>query len=84
MRHLTASAFWKTYDNLPAEIQESAKKNFDLLKQNPNHPSIRFKKIKSFWSIRVSKGYRALGLDKGEDIVWFWIGSHSDYDKLIK
>ena len=48
------------------------------------HPSLHFKKIKTFRSVRVGIKYRALGVEKDSNIVWFWIGSHADYDKLIK
>lgn len=58
-----------------------ADKNYDILKKDPKHPSLRFKKIGKLWSVRVGIYYRALGIE--EDIVWFWIGSHADYDKLI-
>ncbi|MFN8482734.1 MAG: hypothetical protein U0768_06775 [Anaerolineae bacterium] len=60
-----------------------ADKNFALLKADPQHPSLRFRKIGRLWSVRVGARYRALGLDKGEVIVWFWIGSHAEYDKLL-
>ena len=58
-----------------------ADKNYDILKKDPKHPSLRFKKIGKLWSVRVGIYYRALGIE--EDIVWFWIGSHADYDKLL-
>jgi hypothetical protein len=60
-----------------------ADKNYDILKKDPKHPSLRFKKIGKLWSVRVGIYYRALGIGIEEDIVWFWIGSHADYDKLI-
>ena len=58
-------------------------KNFQLLKADPKHPSLYFKEIERLWSVRVGAHYRALGLDKPEGVVWFWIGSHADYDKLL-
>jgi hypothetical protein len=60
-----------------------ADKNYDILKKDTKHPSLRFKKIGKLWSVRVGIYYRALGIGIEEDIVWFWIGSHADYDKLI-
>jgi len=60
-----------------------ADKNFELLKADPHHPSLHFKKIGQLWSVRVGAHYRALGLDSDDTIVWFWIGSHADYDKLV-
>lgn len=84
MKHIASRKFWACYQNLPDEVKELADKNFELLKADPKHPSLHFKQIGNLWSVRVGRHYRALGLDKKESIVWFWIGSHSDYDKLIK
>ena len=64
-------------------IRKLADKNFELLKADPHHPSLHFKKIDQLWSVRVGAHYRALGVDQDDTIVWFWIGSHSDYDKLV-
>ncbi|WP_446686515.1 ParE family toxin-like protein [Rhizobium laguerreae] len=58
--------------------------NFDLLKQDPRHPSLHFKRVGRFWSARVGASWRALAVSDGDDIIWFWIGSHADYDKLLK
>lgn len=83
MRHVATRKFWKCYQDLPKNIRGLADKNFKLLKSDPMHPSLHFKQIDRLWSVRVGKHYRALGLDKKDRVVWFWIGSHSDYDKLI-
>jgi hypothetical protein len=64
-------------------VRTLADKNFQLLKADSKHPSLHFKKIGRLWSVRVGAHYRALGLDKPEGVVWFWIGSHADYDKLL-
>jgi hypothetical protein len=58
-----------------------ADKNFELLRADPQHPSLHFKKIGQLWSVRVGAHYR--GLDSDKAVVWFWIGSHADYDKLV-
>jgi hypothetical protein len=68
---------------LPAEIQELARENYELLKVNPYHPSLHFKRVSRFWSVRVGRSYRALGVDATDGIVWFWIGTHAEYDRLI-
>lgn len=60
-----------------------ADENFSLLKKNPRHPSLHFKNIGRFWSVRVGSRYRALGVSSDESIVWFWIGTHAEYDGLI-
>jgi len=83
VKHLASSRFWRHYRNLPDAIRKLADKNFELLKADPHHPSLHFKKIDRLWSVRVGAHYRALGLDNDDTVVWFWIGSHSDYDKLV-
>ncbi|WP_324692985.1 hypothetical protein [Candidatus Thiothrix phosphatis] len=60
--HKTTPRFWACFDNLPAAIQELARKNFELLKQDPSHPSLRFKQVGELWSARVGIHYRALAV----------------------
>ncbi len=83
MRHFASPAFWQAYDDLPVHIRELADKNYALLKDNPQYPSLHFKKVGDYWSVRVGMRYRALGVDIDEGILWFWIGSHADYDRLV-
>lgn len=83
MRHLASPRFWRYYRALPEAVRKLADKNFELLKEDPHYPSLHYKKIDRLWSVRVGAHYRALGLDSGDTIVWFWIGSHADYDKLV-
>ena len=85
MRHFTSSKFWQYFDALPTNIQQQARDIYELLKQNPNHPSLQFKPVKNgaFRSVRVSLGYRALGVSVDQGVQWFWIGSHAEYDKLL-
>ena len=83
MKHFTVPSFWECYDKLPATIREHADKNYELLKENPGHPSLHLKKVKDFYSVRVSLRYRALGIEVEDGIVWFWIGTHADYDSLV-
>jgi mRNA-degrading endonuclease RelE of RelBE toxin-antitoxin system len=86
MTHLTLPRFWDDYRRLPEHVQRLADKNYELLKANPNHPSLHFKKVgktKQLWSVRVGEHYRALGVEKPDGILWFWIGSHADYDSLL-
>ena len=61
----------------------SGSANYGLLKRDPRHPSLQFKKVGRYWSIRVGLRYRALAVDVDGGYLWFWIGSHADYDKLI-
>ena len=84
MIHRTTQRFWRCYWNLPEEIQRLAGKNFALLKENPAHPSLHFKKVGKFWSARVGLAHRALAIEDGEDFIWVWIGTHDEYEELIK
>lgn len=84
MNHTASPAFWANYGALPDDILAVADKNFDLLKQNPRHPSLHFKRIGTLWSVRVGDHYRALGQDVAGGVHWFWIGSHAEYDRLIR
>ncbi len=83
MRHFATERFWRLYEKFPHHIQRLADKSFDLLKENPRHPSLRFKKIGKLWSARVGAHYRALATEEDDDFVWFWIGNHDEYNRLI-
>lgn len=84
MQHFASHSFWSAYEKLPARIRELADKNFALLKANPQHPSLHFKKIGKYWSVRVGSGYRALAREVEGGFLWGWIGTHAQYDWLIK
>jgi mRNA-degrading endonuclease RelE of RelBE toxin-antitoxin system len=83
VRHRATPKFWQHFSELPQEVQSLAKANFAMLKENPRHPSLRFKKVNRMWSVRVGIHYRALAVEDGSDIVWFWIGHHAEYDRII-
>ena len=83
----TTGKFWKAYNKLPDDIRKQAKTAYVSFQDNPFHPSLHFKRIHSvlpIYSVRITKDYRSLGVQKDSEIIWFWIGSHSDYEKLIK
>jgi len=82
--HRTTDRFWKCFENLPDPIQKLSKKNFALLKANPLHPSLHFKKVGKFWSIRIGIAHRALAIEVDKDFIWIWIGTHSEYELMIK
>ena len=84
MNHYATPDFWYHYRQLPPEVQRTADKNYQLLADDPYHPSLHFKKIRDLWSVRVGRGYRALATEQDGDYLWFWIGTHADYDRLIK
>jgi hypothetical protein len=68
---------------LPKDIRDLADRNYATLKVDPSHRSLHFKKIGKLWSARVGLHYRTLATDSGGDLVWFWIGPHAEYDKLV-
>jgi hypothetical protein len=82
--HHASPDFWTCYNALPAPIREQADKAFALLKTNLQHPSLQLKKVGRFWSARVGLHYRVLGVDASDGVLWFWIGTHAEYDKLIR
>jgi len=80
----STAAFWRCYDALPSAVQALADKNFELMKRDPRHPSLHLKRVARFWSVRVGQRHRALGVDVDGGILWFWIGTHAEYDHAIK
>lgn len=84
MKHWASSEFWDLYEKLPINVRSLADKNYALLKEDPKHPSLHFKSVGKFWSVRVGIRYRALAIEIDDGFLWFWIGSHSQYDKLTK
>ena len=86
MKSRATPRFWAAYRELPPEIKEVARKAYGLFRDNPRHPSLQFKKVHedSIYSVRVTLGYRALGLLADEEVTWFWIGPHAEYDRLLE
>jgi hypothetical protein len=85
LKHRATPTFWKLYNNLPDDVRRVASKNYELLKASPKHPSLHFKNVKrDMWSIRVGLGYRAVAFPDDEGFAWVWIGTHEEYDRLIK
>ena len=77
--------YWECFNALPSQIQDLAREKYRLWEQDCFHPSLHFKAIApNVWSVRVNENYRAVGRRKGNLIVWFWIGTHTEYDLLIK
>ena len=82
--HFKDPKFNPHYERLPLEIKALADKNFALLRQDPQHPSLHFKCIRDdLWSVRVGLNYRALAFKGIDGFQWFWIGTHAEYDRLI-
>ncbi len=82
----TTQAFRTMFAQLPAQVQQQAREAYKLFRQNPSHPSLRWKHvhpIKPIYSVRVGRGYRVVGRRSTDEVIWFWIGSHADYDQLL-
>lgn len=82
--HRTTGGFWTCFARLPEAVQKVARENFELLKENPGHPSLHFKKVGKLWSAMVGINHRALAVEDGADFIWVWIGPHDEYQRLIK
>jgi hypothetical protein len=82
--HRTTPRFWTSLAHLPESVQRNAHQNFALLKANPAHPSLHFKKIGKLWFARVGTNYRAVAVEDGADFIWVWVGPHDEYLRLIK
>lgn len=83
MNHHASRRFWALYEALPREVREVADKNYALLRTNPHHPSLHFKRIGDLRSVRAGIHHRALGIDVPDGVLWIWIGTHGEYDKII-
>ena len=86
MKSATVPSFWKAYAALDERIRRRAREAFRLWMQNPFHPSLRFKCVnhqETIWSVRVTRGYRALAVWDGDTVTWFWIGGHDEYERFF-
>ena len=87
MNSKTTRQFWKLYDGLPLDIQRRARKAYDLWRANPHHPSLHFKRVddqEPVYSARVTDDYRVMGLLEDDTIIWFWIGKHEAYERMLR
>jgi len=86
MQSRTTRQFWRLFSDLPSDAQRDAKRAYRLFENNPGHPGLQFKKLEgeqSIYSARIGLEYRALAVMKKDRVVWYWIGSHSEYDRLV-
>ena len=84
MSHYAALEFWQAYRQLPESVRQLSDRAFDLLKENPRHLSLHLKKAGKYWSARIGLHHRTIGADVVGGILWFWIGTHADYDERIR
>jgi hypothetical protein len=83
---ITRPSFWELYWRLPEDARAQARAAFERFRENPFQAGLQFKKLAGYpdwWSARIGLHYRVIGARSGDTIRWFWIGSHSAYDKLI-
>jgi hypothetical protein len=86
VRSHTTARFRRAFGALPPHVQRQARAAYRLFRDNPRHPGLHFKQIhasRPIFSVRAGLGYRALAVRDGDDLIWFWIGSHAEYDTLI-
>lgn len=86
MRSFTTQRFRELYRQLPQPIRQQAREAYKRFIENPQHPGLQFKRVhtaQAIYSARVNIDYRVLGVLDGDEIVWFWIGTHAEYDKLL-
>ncbi|MGQ9872345.1 type II toxin-antitoxin system RelE family toxin [Leptodesmis sp.] len=87
MKSRTTIEFRKLFASLPEQVQEQTRAAYRQFKEDPNYPSLRFKKVHPelpIYSARISRNYRAVGQLDGDTVIWFWVGSHADYDRLLE
>lgn len=81
----TNADFWERFNALPEEVQRQARERFKLWREDAFNSNLHFKPLfEDVWSVRVNQSYRALGRRRDNLIVWFWIGTHAEYDQLLK
>ena len=83
-QHFTTPEFWQCYNSLPISVRALAEKNYELLKSDATHPSLRLKKVGQAWSVRIGDHYCAVAVEREDGLLWTWIGTHADYDALLR
>jgi hypothetical protein len=83
LKHRATSAFWSCHAALPEHVRAAADRAFNTLKSDPRHPSLHFKKVGRFWSARIGLHHRALAVEAPDALVWFWVGTHAEYDRIV-
>jgi hypothetical protein len=84
LNSFASKEFWELLAALDGDVQALASKNFALFREDSRHPSLHFKRVGSYWSARVGRDHRVLAREDGQDLVWFWIGPHDEYQRLIR
>ncbi len=86
MKSSALPSFWTAYRSLDEDTKRRARKAYRFWAKSPFHPSLHFKCInheENIWAVRITRGYRAIGIWKGDRVTWFWIGRHDDYKRFF-
>ncbi len=83
MKHVAVDQYWQLHDKLSVATRKLVEHNFSVIKEYPNHPLLRLKKMDGLWSMRIGSRIRALAIEDGDTIIWFWIGSYKQYIKFF-
>ena len=84
MIHRASPRFWACYHRLPEDVRRLADRSFASLRNDSLHPSLHFKKVGALWSARVGLHYRAIAVEEDIEMIWVWIGTHAEYDRIVK
>jgi mRNA-degrading endonuclease RelE of RelBE toxin-antitoxin system len=82
----TAPRFWTALSKLPDRVRRDVRAAYRQFTEDPRHPSLDFKLVnpkRRTYSVRIGIHYRALGLREGDEITWYWVGKHDEYERLI-
>jgi len=79
----TTRSFRRLFRSLPPDVRARAKRAYQLWRENPELPGLRFKRVGSDVSVRIGRDYRALGILSGDTVYWYWIGKHDEYEAQI-
>ena len=84
MKSKVDPAFWRRFNTLPLQVQQLARNAFALWLRDPFYPSLHFKKVGNLWSVRIGLDHRALAIEDGGDFIWVWVGTHDEYNRMIR
>jgi hypothetical protein len=84
MKSSTTPAFRERFRRLSPEVRALARKNYRLWRKNAQHPSLHFKRVGEYWTVRVGLDYRAVGREQDGVMYWFWIGPHDAYERRLR
>jgi hypothetical protein len=86
MNSQTLPIFWKLYRKLPVEVRRAAQEAYRQFLADPSHPSLHFERLFNnplYWSVRITRNHRAVGILQGDTITWVWIGDHKAFDRAF-